>query len=301
MSVLSKVLSLFKYDPVADKAKTFNIKQALNDNWGEIERSVSELDTAIEAETTRATGQANTVQGNLQKHIIDAVVHMSQAERDGLAAKLAEMSAAISANSSSLANKVEKVTVLPSGTDLNTVIESGIYRLNGNGETFTNGIGSDCGWGIMVVGSYIDTTFQELYTLANRSFTRMRASDVNWSSWARLATATPPQEYALPLAAGIVNIPDYTSTYSKDQFGRVMINLYLDRADGSAFTTWHEMLAILPEGYRPAKDANAIGSATSSTTSGPVGLAVNHDGALRVYPYTHTETRVSCTFIFQAS
>ena len=118
---------------------------------------------------------------------------------------------------------MEKVTVLPSGTDLNTVIESGIYRLNGSGETFTNGIGPDCGWGIMVVGSYIDTTFQELYTLANRSFTRMRASAVNWSSWARLATATKPQVYDLPLAAGWSVYPDHSAEYYKTQEGFVYV------------------------------------------------------------------------------
>lgn len=193
-----------------------------------------------------------------------------------------------------------------SNISLNAVTTAGMYRLQGGITDLPPWADGRWQWSqLFVMHGGGDTVTQIIGVFTTGGVDGYLAyrnnGDPGWDDWRQLATATPPQEYALPLAAGIVNIPDYTSTYSKDQFGRVMINLYLDRADGSAFTTWHEMLATLPEGYRPAKDANAIGSATSSTTSGPVGLAVNHDGALRVYPYTHTETRVSCTFIFQAS
>lgn len=119
--------------------------------------------------------------------------------------------------------------------------------------------------------------------------------------WKQIATATPPTEYDLPLVAGVVNIPGgYKSTYGKDQFGKVIINLFLDHADGSAFKTWHEVLANLPTGYRPTQNANVVGVATSNASSSPIGFAVLPDGTIRIYPFSVTETRVTATFVFQA-
>ena len=37
MSLKTKLLELFKYEPDKDGAQTFNIKSALNDNWDKIE------------------------------------------------------------------------------------------------------------------------------------------------------------------------------------------------------------------------------------------------------------------------
>ena len=41
MSTKTKNLELFKYDPAADGANTFNIKQALNDNWDKLDNEVA--------------------------------------------------------------------------------------------------------------------------------------------------------------------------------------------------------------------------------------------------------------------
>ena len=37
MSLKTKLLELFKYEPDKDGAQTFNVKSALNDNWDKIE------------------------------------------------------------------------------------------------------------------------------------------------------------------------------------------------------------------------------------------------------------------------
>ena len=47
MSTTTEKLGLFKYDPVADGAQTFNIKQALNENWDRIEKYASETDLTL--------------------------------------------------------------------------------------------------------------------------------------------------------------------------------------------------------------------------------------------------------------
>lgn len=48
MSTTTEKLGLFKYDPVADGAQTFNIKQALNDNWDKIDDAVKDIDTNLQ-------------------------------------------------------------------------------------------------------------------------------------------------------------------------------------------------------------------------------------------------------------
>ena len=43
MSTTTDKLALFKYDPSTDGAQTFNIKQALNDNWDKLDDAVKEI------------------------------------------------------------------------------------------------------------------------------------------------------------------------------------------------------------------------------------------------------------------
>ena len=47
MSVLTEVLKLFKYDPATDGGMTFNLRQALNDNWDKIDAWASGIKTTI--------------------------------------------------------------------------------------------------------------------------------------------------------------------------------------------------------------------------------------------------------------
>ena len=62
--------------------------------------------------------------------------------------------------------------------------------------------------------------------------------------WAKLATATPPQEFNLPLVDGISG----TAKYSKDQFG--IVRVYVAVLKNSGTITNNEILGTLPEGFR---------------------------------------------------
>lgn len=85
-----------------------------------------------------------------------------------------------------------------------------------------------------------------------------------WSTWTPIATATPPQEYDLPLADGLT--PTQPSKYYKDQFGVVHIGIAVKA------TTTHtdgSLIATMPEGFRPSqiteqsavyKNGDAIGT-----------------------------------------
>lgn len=48
MSTTTEKLALFKYDPSTDGAQTFNIKQAMNDNWDKIDDAVKNIDTTLQ-------------------------------------------------------------------------------------------------------------------------------------------------------------------------------------------------------------------------------------------------------------
>ena len=47
MSIKTKLLELFKYEPETDGAQTFNIKSALNDNWDKIESWAQGVKTTL--------------------------------------------------------------------------------------------------------------------------------------------------------------------------------------------------------------------------------------------------------------
>lgn len=90
--------------------------------------------------------------------------------------------------------------------------------------------------------------------------------------WAKLATATPPQEFDLPLAEGISGL----AKYSKDQFGRVQLRGWVTGA------TANSVVATLPSGFRPASGAHFIQAISSSTQNGIACVVVRTDGTVYI-------------------
>lgn len=64
-----------------------------------------------------------------------------------------------------------------------------------------------------------------------------------WTKWMQLATATPPQEFDLPLAEGIAE--KVRASYCKTQEGLVVVSGWVTGAAKSS------TVAVLPVGYRP--------------------------------------------------
>ena len=83
----------------------------------------------------------------------------------------------------------------------------------------------------------------------NQGITDTRVmSDVgpgHWSEWKTLATATPPQEFDLPLAEGWTGLAKYYKTQENICF------IELDILKNATIQNG-EVLATLPEGFRPS-------------------------------------------------
>ena len=98
MSLKTKILGLFKYDPDKDGASTFNIKQALNDNWDKLDNEVAArvktTELATEVKKTVKDGGLTAPElgaekaGAINKHNTSAEAHAAlfKAINDVLAA-----------------------------------------------------------------------------------------------------------------------------------------------------------------------------------------------------------------------
>lgn len=270
MSTTTDVLSLFKYDPVADADSTFNITQGLNNNWDKIDTALLLAIAAAGAynpEESYAVGDYCTYKGKLHKcsTAIPTGEPWTEAHwtTTTVAAELAELS-------SQLSNlKIKTYTsfiqlglsgeiapdqlfnALPTGSILitscgipNTLSERPTesqygyifcYKMSDATASFE--------WGEPPSGSggYGNLYRAQYRTLSSPSFT----------GWRKLATATTPQEFDLPLAEGVSNGGDGHSIYWKDQFNQVhvIVNASVPQISVSNGYT----VATLPEGFRPSK------------------------------------------------
>ena len=79
MSTTTDKLALFKYDPSTDGAQTFNIKQALNDNWDKLDDAVKEI--LITLANKENAGAAAAVLKNLNTHTSNDNIHVTAEEK----------------------------------------------------------------------------------------------------------------------------------------------------------------------------------------------------------------------------
>ena len=76
------------------------------------------------------------------------------------------------------------------------------------------------------------------------------------NDWRKVAVATPPQEFDLPLAEGIIHYNSGTkSTYSKSQDGLVVVHVYCKKSDGTDIVQ-NDTIATLPKGFRPSANVH---------------------------------------------
>lgn len=107
------------------------------------------------------------------------------------------------------------------------------------------------GWGICLSLKYGEV--KNLLLMDHQGVWIQRNDGISWSEWKKFSTATPPQEYDLPLADG-VSATYITNKYFKTQEGIVQIDLNINANEQIPQGT-RKIVAYLPEGYRPVKTA----------------------------------------------
>ena len=101
---------------------------------------------------------------------------------------------------------------------------------------------------------------------------------LNWSKWARIATATPPQEHAIVPKNGATLIDGMKNVFSKDQFGKLELHVGMNFSSVPAKGT---EIFSLPQSFAPVGGIVAGSMVLSmGTACYPAFLTVNTDGAV---------------------
>lgn len=111
----------------------------------------------------------------------------------------------------------------------------------------------------------------------------------NFSGWKEIATATPPQEYDLPLAEGVTAAP--AAIYYKTQDNIVHIEMMV-----SGEFSGDTILAVLPVGYRPKRVIRCTPSCWLSPQLSGTGF-ITPDGNIGIgFPSTVGRCSFNATF-----
>lgn len=248
-------LNLLKKDPVADASDTFNITTMLNENWDKIDAAMGAARSAdpYSAAKTYAVGDYCTRDGALFKCTVAITAPEAWTAGHWAATSVAAELLAIIA---SLSNKAEKTTlgIAETTVNLNDLATIGSILVYGTSVNFPPVLGTNR-WGLLTVGQNGSKgVTQDLALSVNTGEISERFyrifNGLNWSVWVKIATATPPTEYDLPLAAGYVGMDGWKCCYSKAQDGTVLVHVAIRHTSG-ILPVGNCLCATLPSGYRP--------------------------------------------------
>lgn len=186
----------------------------------------------------------------------------------------------------SLSNKVSLPIKIPSDADLNDYTNPGLYWV-GNDNTAATISNSPTTHAFSLIvekgpnGEPVQTLKTWIDAGSYRATVFVRSGYPNWESgWQKFVSATPPQEYDMPLDSGWTTVPTSHCVYSKDQFGMVRITLAAMPDEPVSENT---RIAVLPAGFRPAV---TIYRFPVVSTTGTVGFGyITGSGELGVWPF----------------
>ena len=88
-----------------------------------------------------------------------------------------------------------------------------------------------------------------------------------WTDWIHIATATPPQEYDLPLAEGWTSQISGSCRYAKSQENIVFVTFKVVHDEATPAST-DTMIATLPEGFWPSALVHSVCIRSDFVSSG---------------------------------
>ena len=185
-----------------------------------------------------------------------------------------------------MSNKVSLPIKIPSDADLNDYTNPGLYWV-GNDNTAATISNSPTTHAFSLIvekgpnGEPVQTLKTWIDAGSYRATVFVRSGYPNWESgWQKFVSATPPQEYDMPLDSGWTTVPTSHCVYSKDQFGMVRITLAAMPDEPVSENT---RIAVLPAGFRPAVTVYRF---PVVSTTGTVGFGyITESGELGVWPF----------------
>ena len=268
MSLKTKLLELFKYEPDKDGAQTFNIKSALNDNWDKIEAWAQSVKTAL----TKLVPTSRTVNGKaLAKDVTltAADIKMPDSEED-VGAAMAKR-ALMQYPKALDVHKITSGQLYWCGKDTaNTPYKAGLTD-------YTQGIA------LCTAGSAEEKWCSIIYIVhAGKSVWIQSTDQGGWANWVQLAKCETPEIHKLPLANGWQTHGTSINGYSKDQFGQVTVCF---RLKSTSETDCNEVeIAVLPEGFKPQNSVTVPGLITfANYTRVPCHVDINANGVVQLY------------------
>lgn len=231
MSLKTKLLELFKYEPDKDGAQTFNIKSALNDNWDKIEAWAQSVKTALAGLVpTSRTVNGKTLAEDVTLTAAD--IKMPNSEEDvgaAMAKRAMNDSEAIPQN------------------DCDFITNVGVYR----GYNDTKNMNNEYIGTIVVSLPWDSNSRQQIVFAAGGKHIFHRAkTPASWGEYTEIAQCVAPEVHELPLAAGWTRF-DATCRYYKTQESVVIVSIAARTTQSFRVSA---ALATLPEGFRPAAD-----------------------------------------------
>ena len=242
MSSNTKNLGLLKKDPGTDGAETFNIKTMMNDNWDKIDAAVPGVEVKdAPAGTDHMFLYDNAAAGKPKKVLLSKLV------------ELWKKTFYTKEDTDSLLSKKAAARFLPQGYDIFTLTEPGLYMVI----CPMNSPYDPTSWCSVELNYSGENGLLRWFDLdRNIEYRTYKRYGEAWRKWEPIATATPPQEYDLPLAAGWSARPGSLCTYYKTQEGIVDITFKANHSGPIPIGT--QPLATLPVGFRPRSIVNSV-------------------------------------------
>lgn len=231
MSLKTKLLELFKYEPDKDGAQTFNIKSALNDNWDKIEAWAQSVKTALAGLVpTSRTVNGKTLSADVTLTGDDIAMGADDAEnlRTAMAKRAMNHSEAIPQN------------------DCDFITNVGVYRGYNDTKNMNN---EDIGTIVVSLPWDSNSRQQIVFVAGGKHIFHRAKTPVSWGEYTEIAQCVAPEVHELPLVNGAT--AEKSCVYYKTQENLVIGKLSLQ---ASAAAYQEIPVAVLPEGFRPPQD-----------------------------------------------
>ena len=267
MSLKTKLLELFKYEPETDGAQTFNIKSALNDNWDKIEAWAQSVKTALAGLVpTSRTVNGKTLSADVTLTAAD--IKMPNSE-ENVGAAMAKRLINYGTEFASKDTILDAVMACKTSCSFFSYAGSRLFDANDRPE-----LGAEYQYLVLMddISGPRRTVIAYSYSAGNVFLRSVWNKKWQTDDWFPLATRKSPEVHNFPLVDGYT---DLGCKYFRTQENVVSFAGEVMRTSGFR---GFEPFAVLPEGFRP--DHTIVVPALLYPSFTPTTIIINSNGEI---------------------